>query len=149
MTASATMTRPQPEALAAFQQRRSLERRGAVAAAVRRLDRAGQPVTVAGVAALAGVDRSYIYDHPDLLEEIRALRSATPVKLAPRPAADRATLASLQARLAGAHEEIARLKAENSKLRDSLAIALGDGWDAELSGMRGAAASPVGGQARR
>ena len=89
MTASATMTRPQPEALAAFQQRRSLERRGAVAAAVRRLDRAGQPVTVAGVAALAGVDRSYIYDHPDLLEEIRGQRSTTPGKLTSRPIAER------------------------------------------------------------
>ena len=149
MTASVTMSRPQPEALAAFQQRRSLERRGAVAAAVRKLDRAGQPVTVAGVAALAGVDRTYIYDHPDLLEEIRRVRTTTAAKLVPRPAADRATIASLQARLSSAHEEIARLKAENSKLRDSLAIALGDGWDAELSGVRGAAASPAGGQGRR
>lgn len=133
MTASVKMSRPQPEALAAFQERRSVERRGAVIAAVRKLDRAGQPVTVAGVAALAGVDRSYVYDHPDLLEEIRALRSATPLRLAPRPAADRATLASLQARLAGAHEEIARLKAENRKLHDRLAVALGDAWNGEIA----------------
>lgn len=140
---------PQPEALAAFHQRRSGERRGAVIAAIRKLDRAGQPVTVAGVAALAGVDRSYIYDHPDLLDEIRQMRTTTPAKFAPRPAADRATAASLQARLASAHEEIARLKAENSKLRDRLAIALGEVWETEVSGTRCAVASPASGQARR
>jgi Family of unknown function (DUF6262) len=148
LTASVTMSRPQPEALAAFQHRRSVERRCAVIAAVHKLDRGGQRVTVAGVAALAGVDRSYIYDHPDVLEEIRGLRSATPVKLAPRPAADRATLVSLQARLTGAHEEIARLKAENRKLHDRLAVALGDAWDAEIELPRVAGRSGAGSDAR-
>ncbi len=132
MTASATMSRPQPEALAAYQRQRSAQRSDAVTAAIRKLDRAAQPVTVAAVAALAGVDRSYIYDHPDLLEEIRRQRNATPVKLAPRPAAERSTIASVQARLASAHEEIARLKVENRTLHDRLAIALGDAWQAEI-----------------
>ncbi len=104
---------------------RSAERRTAVIAAIRKLDRAGEPITVAGVAALAGVDRSYIYDQVDLLEEIRQ-RRAMPVRSAPRPAAERATIESLQARLTSAHEEIARLKAENRKIRDRLAVALGD-----------------------
>ena len=125
------MSRPQPEALAAFQRQRSAQRRNAVIAAIRTLDRAGQPVTVAAVATLAGVDRSYIYDQLDLLEEIRQ-RRAMPVKPVPRPAAERATIASLQARLASAHDEIARLKAENRKLRERLAIALGDAWQAEI-----------------
>jgi hypothetical protein len=58
------MSRPQPEPLAAFQRQRSARRRDAVTAAIRKLDRASRPVTVAAVAALAGVDRSYIYDHP-------------------------------------------------------------------------------------
>lgn len=126
-------SRPQPEQLAAFQRQRSAETRKAVIAAIRKLNGAGGPVTVVGVAAQAGVDRSYIYHHPDLLEEIRALRVTTPATLAPRPAQDRATIASLQARLSSAHEEIARLKAENRKLREQLAIALGDAWDAELT----------------
>jgi hypothetical protein len=78
-----------------------------------------------------GVDRSYIYDQVDLLEEIRQ-RRATPVRPAPRPAAERATIESLQARLTGAHEEIARLKAENRKLRERVALALGDAWQAEI-----------------
>jgi uncharacterized protein DUF6262 len=125
------MSRPQPEALAAFQRQRSAQRRNAVLGAIRELDRAGQPITVAGVAALAGVDRSYIYDQVDLLEEIRQ-RRAMPVRPAPRPAAERATIESLQARLTSAHEEIARLKAENRKLRERVAIALGDAWQAEI-----------------
>jgi hypothetical protein len=102
--------------------------------AIRQLDRAADPVTVAGGAALAGVDRSYIYDHPDLLDQIRQQRDTTPVKLAARPVAERSTLASLQARVAGAHEEITRLKAENRKLRDRLAVTLGDAWQADLTG---------------
>jgi hypothetical protein len=38
----------------------------------------------------------------------------------------------LQARLASAHEEIARLKAENHALRERVALALGEAWDSEL-----------------
>ncbi len=127
------MSRPQPEALAAFQRRRSAQRREAVIAAIRKLDRAARPLTVAAVAALAGVDRSYIYDHPDVLEQIRQQCSATPVKLAARPVAERSTIASLQARLTSAHEEIARLKRENRKLRERLASALGDAWQDDLA----------------
>lgn len=129
------MSRPQPEPLAAFQATRSAQRRSAVVAALRKLDRSSQPVTVAGVAALAGVDRSYVYDHPDLLEEIRKRRCLAP-QLTPRPAADRATTTSLQARLASAHEEIRRLKAENRALRARLATVLGEAWDGELTASR-------------
>jgi hypothetical protein len=143
------MSRPQPEALAAFQRRRSAERRDWVIAAIRKLDRTEQPVTVSGVAALAGVDRSYIYSQPDLLEEIDRHRDATPVKLARRPAGDRATIASLQARLASAHEEIARLKAEHRSLHDRLAVALGESWEAEIDRPRVAVQSDAGGGAGR
>jgi hypothetical protein len=104
-----------------------------VTAAIGKLDRAAQPVTVSGVAALAGVDRGYIYTQPDLLAEIRRRRTAEPPKLARRPAADRATVASLQARLASAHDEIMRLKAENRAIRERLAIALGEVWETELT----------------
>ena len=130
------MSRPQPEALAAFQRERSAQRRSAVTAAIRELDRTAQPITVTGVAALAGVDRSYIYSQRDLLDEIRRRRTATPLKLAPRPAAESSTVASLQARLVGAHEEIARLKAENRSLRERLAVALGQAWETELTATR-------------
>ena len=130
------MSAPQPEALAAYQRQRSAQRRNAVIAAIGKLDRAAEPVTVAGVAALVSVDRSYIYSQSDLLAEIRRRRTAEPVKLARRPAADRATIASLQARLASAHDEIARLKAENRAIRERLAIALGEAWESELTATR-------------
>jgi hypothetical protein len=71
---------PQTEALAAYQRQRSTQRRNSVTAAIARLDHAARPVTVSGVAALAGVDRSYIYNQPDLLEEIRRRRTAEPEK---------------------------------------------------------------------
>jgi hypothetical protein len=130
------MSRPQPDALAAFQRQRSAQRRSAVTAAIRKLDRTAEAITVAGVAARAGVDRSYIYGHPDLLAEIRQRRTAAPVPLAPRPAVDRSTLASLKARLAGAHQEIARLKAENRAMRERLAVALGEAWETDLVATR-------------
>ncbi|HWD69467.1 MAG TPA: DUF6262 family protein [Solirubrobacteraceae bacterium] len=132
------MSRPQPDALAAYQRERSAQRRGAVVAAISKLDRAAEPITVAGVAGLAGVDRSYIYSQSELLEEIRRRRTADPARLARRPAADRATIASLQARLVSAHEEIARLKAENRTLHERLAATLGEAWDADLGTKRGA-----------
>lgn len=126
------MSRPQPEALAAFQRHRSVQRRQAVIAAIRKLDRAGEPVTVAAIAELAGVDRSYVYSQPDLIEKIRQLRTATLGKPASRPAAERAKITSLQARLAGAHEEITRLKTENRTLHERLSVALGNAWEADL-----------------
>jgi hypothetical protein len=126
------MSRPQPQALAAFQRQRSTQRRSAVLKATRKLDGTAEPITVAGVAALAGVDRSYIYSQRDLLDEIRGRRAAEPAKRARRPAADRATIASLNARLASAHEEIARLKGENRTLHERLAATLGEAWNADL-----------------
>jgi uncharacterized protein YpuA (DUF1002 family) len=138
------VSRPQPDGLAALQRQRSAQRRNAVIAAIRTLDRATKPVTVAGVAALAGVDRSYIYSQSDLLEDIRRRRTADPVKLARRPAADRATIASLQARLASAPEEIARLKADNRTIRERLTAALGESWDADLLNPTDRATAAVG-----
>ena len=143
------MSQHQPDALAAYQRQRSAQRRSAVLAAIARLDRANEPVTVAGVAALAGVDRSYIYSQPDLLAEIRRRRTAGPVKLARRPAAERSTMASLQARLASAHEEIARLRAENRRLHERLGVALGVAWEAETELPCAAGEAPESADARQ
>ena len=67
-------------------------RRVAVTAAIGKLDKAGQPVTVSGVAALAGVDRSYICSQGDLLAEIRQRRTTAPAPQVRRSTAERATL---------------------------------------------------------
>ena len=41
---------------------------------LRELDRAGVPVTFAGIARAAGVSRSWLYTQPDISSQIRQLR---------------------------------------------------------------------------
>ena len=67
--------------------------------ALRELDRAGTPVTFAGVAQAAGISRSWLYTQPDISGQIRRLRQKTDNK---------------------------QLADENARLRRQLARALGD-----------------------
>jgi hypothetical protein len=92
--------------------------------ALRELDRAGTPVTFASVAQAAGISRSWLYTQPDISSQIRRLRQQT-ANAAGIPAAQRATDASLGARLAAALERNKRLADENARLRRQLAHALG------------------------
>ena len=96
--------------------------------ALRELDRAGTPVTFAAVAQVAGVSRSWLYTQPDISSRIRRLRtdkdgagSAGAI-----PSGQRATDASLRARLAAALDRNKHLADENARLRRQLARALGD-----------------------
>jgi Family of unknown function (DUF6262) len=96
--------------------------------ALRELDRAGVPVTFAGVARAAGISRSWLYTQPGISSQIRRLRqqadgagSAGAV-----PAAQRATDASLRARLTAALDRNKELADDNARLRRQLARALGD-----------------------
>ena len=96
--------------------------------ALHELDRAGVPVTFAGVARAAGVSRSWLYTQPGISSQIRRLRqqadgagSAGAV-----PAAQRATDASLRARLIAALDRNKELADDNARLRRQLARALGD-----------------------
>jgi hypothetical protein len=117
-------TDPLSEAAA---RRHELTRSRAVQA-LRELDRAGAPVTFAGVARAAGVSRSWLYTQPGISSQIRRLRqqadragSAGAV-----PAAQRATGASLRARLTAALDRNKELADDNARLRRQLARALGD-----------------------
>ena len=96
--------------------------------ALRELDRAGDPVTFAGVAKAAGVSRSWLYTQPDIRSQIRKMREKTdPAGSADAiPAAQRATDASLRARLAAALDRNKQLADDNARLRRQLARALGD-----------------------
>ena len=118
--------RPDPLTEAAAQ-RHELTRAKAVQA-LRELNRAGTPVTFAGVAKAAGISRSWLYTQPDISGQIRRLRQGTnPAGPAGGiPAAQRATDASLRARLAAAIERNKQLADENARLRRQLAHALGD-----------------------
>jgi Family of unknown function (DUF6262) len=67
--------RPDPLSEAAAR-RHELTRAKAVQA-LRELDRAGTPVTFAGVAQAAGISRSWLYTQPDISIQIRRLRQET------------------------------------------------------------------------
>ena len=118
--------RPDPLSEAAAR-RHELTRAKAVQA-LRELDRAGTPVTFAGVAQAAGISRSWLYTQPDISGQIRRLRQETNAagSAGGIPAAQRATDASLRARLAAALDRNKQLADENARLRRQLARALGD-----------------------
>jgi hypothetical protein len=118
--------RPDPLAEAAAR-RHELTRAKAVQA-LRELDRAGAPVTFAGVAQAAGISRSWLYTQPDISGQIRRLRQETNAAgpIGGIPAAQRSTDASLRARLAAALDRNRQLADENARLRRQLARALGD-----------------------
>ena len=117
--------RPDPLSEAAAQ-RHELTRAKAVQA-LRELDRAGAPVTFARVAREAGISRSWLYTQPDISSQIRRLREKTDgAGSAAIPAGQRATDASLRARLAAALDRNRQLADENARLRRQLARALGD-----------------------
>jgi hypothetical protein len=92
--------------------------------AIERLDRSGQPVTFSAVAAAAGVSRAWLYRNPGIRDLITRLRTQ-PARTASTRAAQRATADSLRARLDAAHQEITRLRAENTTLRQQAARHLG------------------------
>ena len=118
--------RPDPLSEAAAR-RHELTRSKAVQA-LRELDRAGAPVTFAGVAKAAGISRSWLYTQPDISGQIRRLRQETNAagSAVGIPAAQRATDASLRARLSAALDRNKQLADENARLHRQLARALGD-----------------------
>jgi Family of unknown function (DUF6262) len=117
--------RPDPLSEAAAR-RHELTRSKAIQA-LRELDRAGTPVTFAGVAQAAGVSRSWLYTQPDISGQIRRLRkSKDGAGAGTIPSGQRATDASLRARLATALDRNKQLADENARLRRQLARALGD-----------------------
>jgi len=93
--------------------------------ALRELDRSGQPVTFAAVAQAAGISRSWLYAQADISDQIRRLRESTDSVGSAIPAAQRATGASLRARLTAALDRNKQLADENARLRRQLAHALG------------------------
>ena len=115
--------RPDPLSEAAAR-RHELTRSKAVQA-LRELDRAGVPVTFAGVAQAAGVSRSWLYTQPGISGQIRRLRQEKNAAGC-IPPAQRPTDASLRARLSAALDRNKQLADENARLRRQLARALGD-----------------------
>jgi hypothetical protein len=101
----------------------SARRRQRVLAALERRTAAGAEISVSATARAAGVDRSFLYRHPDLLAKIHALAAEPPAGQGTGPAVTRA---SLQADLLAAHERAARLHTRVQHLEHRLSDALGE-----------------------
>ena len=118
--------RPDPLSEAAAR-RHELTRAKAVQA-LRELDRAWHSRDVRRVAQAAEISRSWLYTQPDISGQIRRLRENThgAGSAGTIPAGQRATDASLHARLTAALDRNKQLADENARLRRQLARALGD-----------------------
>jgi uncharacterized protein DUF6262 len=102
----------------------SARRRQRVIAAIDQASASGSEISVSGIARTAGVDRTFLYRHRDLLEKIHVLEASPPAAgETPGPAVTRA---SLQADLLAAHERATRLNARVRQLENRLSHALGE-----------------------
>jgi hypothetical protein len=94
---------------------------------IEELNRAGKAITFSAVARAAGVSRGWLYNQSDLrATTIIDVRDDTVAEKLVMPAAQRATSESLRQRLDGARDEITRLRADNTALREHLARSLGE-----------------------
>lgn len=84
---------------------------------------AGGEITASGIARRAGVDRTFLYRHRDLLEQLHALAAQPPNTPGVGPAVSRA---SLQADLLAAQERAARMASRVQHLERRLSQVLGE-----------------------
>jgi hypothetical protein len=115
-----------------------VDRRAAVLAEGRRADTArrrqrvltvlaqatsdGNALTLSAIARTAGVDRSFFYRHPDLLEQLRSLQ----VQLPAGAASTTVTRASLQSDLGAAQHRAVHFAARVRQLEDRLSELMGE-----------------------
>jgi hypothetical protein len=123
---------PAPRPLADAAARRTLDAEQRVRTALRELDAEGATITFAAVAKRARVSRVFLYEHADLRVEIETLRSVQETAPARLPVRQRASDASLRARLRAALDESQRQREENARLREELALAHGRVRELEL-----------------
>jgi transposase-like protein len=119
-----TTDRARVRALRAGRHADSARRRQRVHAALDRTITDGGAISVSAIARTAGVDRSFLYRHRDLLEKIHALAAEPPA--ANERVGPAVTRASLQADLLAAHERAARLHSRVQHLEHRLSDALGE-----------------------
>jgi hypothetical protein len=119
----ATSPSPRTQAMRNGRQNDSARRRQRVIAALNKALAEGTEISVSGIARTAGVDRSFLYRHHDLLEKLHALQAQPPAGAATGPAVTRA---SLQADLLAAQERAVRLNARIQHLEKRLSETLGE-----------------------
>ena len=118
-TTSSTRAQPMLEGRRA----ESVRRRHRVLAALDRAATEGEEINASGIARAAGVDRTFLYRHRDLLENIHALQTEPTASDSAGPAVTRA---SLQADLLAAHERAVRLNTRVQHLESRLSETLGE-----------------------
>jgi hypothetical protein len=111
-----------PKAALRGRQADSARRHARVAAAISAAAAAGQEISVAGVARAAAVDRTFLYRHRDLLEQVHASQ-AQPPDAGTGPAA---SSASLKADLLNAQHRAERMAARVRQLERKLSSLLGE-----------------------
>jgi uncharacterized protein DUF6262 len=114
---------PRTQAMRRGRHTDSARRRQRVLAALTKATADGTEISVSGIARAAGVDRSFLYRHPDLIAQLHALQAQPPAGTATGPAVTRA---SLQADLLAAHDRAARLNTRVQHLERRLSEALGE-----------------------
>lgn len=100
----------------------SARRRDRVIRAISDALKAGEEISVSGIARKAKVDRTFLYRHRDLLEQVH-VAEAQPPATGVGPQASRA---SLQADLLNAQERAGRMTARIHQLEKKLSELLGD-----------------------
>jgi hypothetical protein len=101
----------------------STRRRQRVLAALDNAIQDGGELSVTGIARRAGVDRTFLYRHRDLLERIHAAETQPPDKPAVSASVTRV---SLQADLLAAQHRCARMAARTQQLEKRLSELLGE-----------------------
>ncbi|MDV6278487.1 DUF6262 family protein [Rhodococcus erythropolis] len=112
-----------PNTMIQGRQADSARRRQRVIKALNEARESGHELSVSAIARAAGVDRTFLYRHGDLLTELRAAQTA------PLPndgGAAPVTMASLKADLVNAQARIARLASHNKQLERKLSELLGE-----------------------
>lgn len=97
-----------------------------IAQAITSLQRAGEHVNVAAVARAAGVHSDTIRNRPELLAEVKAIRSKQWQQPARPARADSATHKEMEARWKTAQAEVRQLRAELGESRDNVHQVLGN-----------------------
>jgi hypothetical protein len=110
-----TMTSPPPPQLQQATERRSAEARARVEATLLAAEASELRVSVSQLARNARVSLSWLYKQPDFIDRAQAI--------AARPKPD--TLTKLRQQIRQLGQEIQRLNAENSELRERLRQLLG------------------------
>jgi hypothetical protein len=121
---AADHTDGRPTAMMQGRQADSARRRQRVIAALNRASTEGAEISASSIARTAGVDRSFLYRHRDLLAQIHALEATPPATgdgLTPA-----VTRASLHADLLAAGERAVRLTSRIRQLETRLSEALGE-----------------------